>query len=100
MNSRKLLLIPAAILALLVIAACAPVAQTDGGSGSAPVSCAEVEITEDDGQYDLNGCVLRIAVENAYQPFNYIDTETGEAVPIFSGLYVTCSLTYVFCSHL
>ena len=35
---------------------------------------------ESDGAYDLGGCILRIAVENAYQPFNFIDTETGEAV--------------------
>ncbi len=29
---------------------------------------------------DLEGCQLRIAVENAYQPFSFIDTETGEPV--------------------
>jgi polar amino acid transport system substrate-binding protein len=33
-----------------------------------------------DGKPDLNGCILRVAVENAYQPFNFIDTTTNEAV--------------------
>ena len=59
------------------MAACAPVAAP----GAAPAGpCNEVEVTETDGSYDLNGCTLRISVENAYQPFNFIDTDTGEAV--------------------
>lgn len=47
-----------------------------GGASSAGVPCSEADIEVN----DLNGCTLRIAVENAYQPFNFIDTETGEAV--------------------
>lgn len=68
-----------ALLAILVLvmAACASVASP-GTEASVP--CNEVEVTEVDGSYDLGGCTLRIAVENAYQPFNYIDTETGDAI--------------------
>ena len=29
---------------------------------------------------DLGGRTVTVAVENAYQPFNFIDEETGEAV--------------------
>lgn len=77
MRSRITLLMLAALTALFV-AACQSVQVTGSDTGS--VACSEVEITESDGKPDLNGCSLRIAVENAYQPFNYIDTETGEAV--------------------
>ncbi len=80
MNSRKLFLVLVGVLALLAFAACAPISETGAGGEAAPVSCADATITETDGQYDMGGCILRIAVENAYQPFNYIDTDTGEAV--------------------
>ena len=80
MNSRKLFLVLVGVLALLVFAACAPISEAGTGGEAAPVSCADATITEADGQYDMGGCILRIAVENAYQPFNYIDTDTGEAV--------------------
>jgi polar amino acid transport system substrate-binding protein len=80
MSSRKLFLVLVGVLALVVFAACAPIADTGAGGEAAPVSCADATITETDGQYDMGGCILRIAVENAYQPFNYIDTDTGEAV--------------------
>lgn len=77
MKARNLIAALVALLALMV-AACQPV-QTPGGA-TASVSCSEAEISETDGTPDLNGCTLRIAVENAYQPFNFIDTETGDAV--------------------
>ena len=80
MNSRKLFLILVGVLALVAFAACAPVSDTGAGGEAAPVSCADATITETDGQIDMGGCILRIAVENAYQPFNYIDTDSGEAV--------------------
>lgn len=64
-------------IVLLAISACAPVA-TPGGE--AVQQCNEIDIVEGEDGYDLGGCVLRVAVENAYQPFNFIDTETGEAV--------------------
>lgn len=65
------------LLFVLLLAACQPVAAP-GATASVP--CNEAEITETDGKPDLNGCILRIAVENAYQPFNFIDTESGDAV--------------------
>ena len=71
------------LLTALMLAACAPIeAPAAGGaeSSAAPVDCAAAEIAQTDSGYDLGGCTLRIAVENAYQPFNYIDTDTGEAV--------------------
>lgn len=50
------------------------------GGGNAGQPCNEVEVDLSDGLPDLGGCTLRIAVENAYNPFNFIDTETGEAI--------------------
>ena len=76
MNARSSLVTLGTLL-MLFLAACQPV-STPGTTASVP--CNEAEITETDGKPDLNGCVLRIAVENAYQPFNYIDTETGDAI--------------------
>jgi polar amino acid transport system substrate-binding protein len=74
------------VLAVIALTACAPVATPGGDTGSeeaaAPAGgpCSEVTIGESEGMPDLQGCTLRIAVENAYQPFNFIDTDTGEAV--------------------
>jgi polar amino acid transport system substrate-binding protein len=79
MNLRKVTWLLVAVLAVMALAACQPVGAP-GGESAASVPCSEAEITEADGKYDLNGCVLRIAVENAYQPFNYIDPESGKAV--------------------
>ncbi len=77
MKLHKLLL-PISLIGLaLVVAGCIGAVQP-GAEASVP--CNEATITEVDGRPDLGGCTLRIAVENAYQPFNYIDTETGEAV--------------------
>ena len=79
MKRRPGLLTLCIALTILLLAACQPV-QSPGGA-AASVHCNQAEITETaDGAPDLNGCVLRIAVENAYQPFNFIDPETGEAV--------------------
>lgn len=88
MRTRALFLTALATLTLLVLAACQPVATTTGSeadttqetAASAGGPCNEATITEVEGRPDLGGCVLRIAVENAYQPFNYIDTETGDAI--------------------
>lgn len=83
MKVRSLLLTALAALTLLVLAACQPVPTATGGEtqgATAGGPCSEATITEVDGRPDLGGCELRIAVENAYQPFNYIDTESGEAV--------------------
>lgn len=48
---------------------------------NAGLSCADVEIAENDESdesdsdlLDLGGCTLRVAVENEYEPFSFIDT--------------------------
>ena len=52
------------LVTMLVIAACQPAAPADEPSGGG----------------SLDGRELRIAVENAYNPFNFIDTDTGDAI--------------------
>lgn len=82
MKSRILWVTLLAAIAVLLLGACQAV-EPSGAAGEASgeaVPCSRAEITQTDGGYDLNGCILRVAVENAYQPFNFIDTETGEAV--------------------
>ena len=65
----------------LLLVACVPVATpAGGGEAAASQPCSQVTIGEKDGMPDLQGCTLRIAVENAYQPFNYIDPDTKQAV--------------------
>jgi polar amino acid transport system substrate-binding protein len=59
------------LVAGLALAACAPT-----GAGPAGGTGGQTEF----GLPDLGGRTVRIAVENAYVPFNYIDTATGEAV--------------------
>ena len=76
MKVRALGFIALLAVLILVVSACAPVAAP----GEAVAQCNEIEITEGDAGYDLGGCELRIAVENAYQPFNFIDTDSGDAV--------------------
>ena len=83
MKFRNILLVVLVFIIGAVLAGCvAPVADTAGSDGEAMMGgpCNEAEIGESDGMPDLGGCELRIAVENAYQPFNFIDTESGEAV--------------------
>lgn len=80
MKARNLALILGAMMLMLLVAACQPVAAPGTTGATAPVPCNRAEITEVNGAPNLNGCVLRIAVENAYQPFNYIDPDTGQAV--------------------
>jgi len=77
MKLRTVFLGVGLVALLLVAAACAPVAAP-GAEAAQP--CSAIEVAEVDGKYDLGGCVLRISVENAYQPFNFIDPDTGEAV--------------------
>lgn len=88
MKIQKFLSVVILILAL-ALSACTAVAPQPGATGAeaqtgeqaqAGGPCSEVEVTQTDGKYDLAGCTLRIAVENAYQPFNYIDTTTNEAI--------------------
>jgi polar amino acid transport system substrate-binding protein len=70
MKRTRLILSAVAALSILLTACNAASGQpcgdiTPGTSGALP---------------DLKNCELRIAVENAYNPFNFIDETTGEAV--------------------
>lgn len=67
--SQALVLLATAGLAL---AACQPAAVPTVASTTAP--------TEASDPNDLGGRELRIAVENAYNPFNFIDAATGQGV--------------------
>jgi polar amino acid transport system substrate-binding protein len=77
MKRNTVFAVAAVLLALLVLAGCQPASPA---AGSAAVPCNRATITEGGGQPDLGGCILRVAVENAYQPFNYIDPESGKAI--------------------
>lgn len=59
------------IAATVVLAACGNPAATEAPATSAPNAS---------GLPDLGGREIRIAVENAYNPFNFIDEATGKAV--------------------
>jgi|Deesub1362A_J573_1020465.scaffolds.fasta_scaffold04089_1 polar amino acid transport system substrate-binding protein len=63
--NRKILFIVTAALLALVLGACAQAAPSAGPAG----------VTT-----DLGGREIRIAVENAYPPFNSIDPDTGEGI--------------------
>jgi len=66
-TKKSLLLI---FILTMVTAACSTTA----------VPCDEVEITTgENGLPDLDGCEFTFAVENAYLPFNYVDSADGEA---------------------
>ncbi len=71
MNRRKLLVVLLGLLTVLLLAAC--------GSNNAGKPCSEATVAAGD-KVDLGGCTLRVAVENAYNPFNFIDTTTGKGV--------------------
>jgi len=59
------------VAAGMLLAACTP-------AGSQ--ACSDITPRTGGALPDLQGCDLRIAVENAYNPFNFIDETTGEAV--------------------
>ncbi len=62
--------------AAVALAACAPAATPTVAPTAAPAA-TEAPAS---GLPDLGGRTLKIAVENAYQPFNYIDEATGQGV--------------------
>ncbi len=105
MKLRNLMLL-LTVLIMVALAACAPVAAPSGESSSEEAAvttggpCSEVTVGESDGMPDLQGCTLRIAVENAYQPFNFIDTDTGEGIgydyDIFNEICVRINCTPEF----
>jgi polar amino acid transport system substrate-binding protein len=62
-----------AVIALsLLLTAC--------NASSAGQPCSDVTPGTGGALPDLKGCTMRIALENAYNPFNFIDADTGEAV--------------------
>jgi len=73
----------------LVVAACAPAATPcppcpEGGECPPAPECPEAPDCPDcppvGPTTDLGGREVRIAVEDAYPPFNYIDADTNESV--------------------
>jgi len=67
---KHLRFLSAVLLVAVALAAC--------GSPAAPITgpCQ----TKADGGFDCGGREIKIAVENAYNPFNFIDETTGQAV--------------------
>lgn len=67
----------------------------------AMIPCSEMAPDTSGSLPDLGGCELRVAVENAYMPFSFIDTETGDAVGYDYDLFrdlcvrINCSPTFV-----
>ena len=79
MKKRKITYFLLMLVLALVLAAC-----SGGGAEptTAPTEAPDVEPTEEtmEDMSDLGGRELRIAVENAYNPFNFIDAATGEGI--------------------
>lgn len=66
--NKKLVLVVVLALSVLVLSACGASKQAEGCLGTAKDAIVDLDCRE-----------VRIAVENAYLPFNYISAETGEA---------------------
>lgn len=82
MRVRKLLLLLPGVVAAMWLVACGGAATPEPGAGEAAnmgKPCSQVAVSGQ-GVVDLGGCTLRIAVENAYNPFNFIDTATGKGI--------------------
>jgi polar amino acid transport system substrate-binding protein len=71
---RKNLILTVLTLLVLLIAGCAPATPTAAPTEEPPTEAP----TEEGPDYDLGGQEVRIGVENAYPPFNFIDEETNE----------------------
>lgn len=94
---RRLSIVWAAGAMALWMAGCAVAAPAAGQQ----IPCSDMEPNMSGALPDLGGCELRIAVENAYQPFSFIDTETGEGIgydyDIFAEICqrINCAPSYV-----
>lgn len=71
--------ISGAVAVAMASAACAP-AATPTAMPAEPTMAPEATEASGSTLPDLGGQTLKIAVENAYQPFNYIDEATGQGV--------------------
>jgi polar amino acid transport system substrate-binding protein len=106
MKKRSIVVLLMLVLALL-LAACSgggedPTAAPTEAPAVEPTEAPE-EATEENPERamnDLGGQELRIAVENAYNPFNFIDAESGEAIgydyDIFAEICARLNCTPVF----
>jgi len=78
---RKILSLAAILMLVLVVSGCARPTPTEEAPPPTPTEeqpqPPPTEEEEEEG-YDLGGREVRIAVENAYPPFNFIDEETNE----------------------
>jgi polar amino acid transport system substrate-binding protein len=105
---RKNIFVLWMLVLALMLAACSgggedpAVAPTDA-LATEPVEEPEEEPTEEmmeEEMNDLGGQELRIAVENAYNPFNFIDAESGETIgydyDIFDEICARVNCTPVF----
>ncbi|MBS1253436.1 MAG: Nopaline-binding periplasmic protein [Anaerolineales bacterium] len=78
---KKLLLILSSTVVLGLLAACASGGVAPAQPTEAPPPAeAPAEEVEAGALPDLGGQEIRVAVENAYPPFNFIDEETNEPV--------------------
>lgn len=68
------------IKAILGVAALTLILSACANTGPSLIPCSEMAPDTSGDLPDLGNCELKVAVENAYQPFNFIDTETGEGV--------------------
>jgi polar amino acid transport system substrate-binding protein len=107
MKRRSIFVILMLLLALM-LAACsgggddpteAPAEATEA-TAAEPTEAMEEEATEEPMEGDLGGREIRIAVENAYNPFNFIDADTGDAIgydyDIFAEICARVNCTPVF----
>jgi len=87
------------LLASLILAACGGTPATEEPMGETPTEAPAP--AEASGLPDLGGREILIAVENAYNPFNFIDETTGEAVGYDYDLFndackrLNCTPTFV-----
>jgi polar amino acid transport system substrate-binding protein len=112
MKHRKWLTMVAALLLVMFLAACggggAEVEETPSATeeSARPTPTNEAgeetgeETGEESGLPDLEGREVLIAVENAYNPFNFIDADSGEAIgydyDIFAEICARLNCTPVF----
>jgi len=89
------------LLASLILAACGGTPTTEEPMDEAPTEAPAPAPAEESGLPDLGGREILIAVENAYNPFNFIDEATGEAVGYDYDLFneacarLNCTPTFV-----
>jgi polar amino acid transport system substrate-binding protein len=95
-------------LLLLLLAACGasatptavPAPPQEEAVTEEEVATEEEPVAEEAPAIDLGGREVRIAVENAYNPFSFIDAETGEAIgydyDIFREICARANCTPIF----